>query len=176
MHCCASLTIGLVVAGTGIVEAHPARSHTVTAIPIAARTIAHLHCAAEAYRAASPRAPEGGAERQTRGAARPLLDNLIRPLQERLREGHTVEGGTHDDELGFAKVADHWRLAVRTATYRNEGGRVTLLSTNRSRLLLAYSRDIRIEALRHFPALAARMKQEADAAVKAITDAKKFVK
>jgi hypothetical protein len=33
MHCCASLTIGLVVAGAGIVEAHPARSHTVTPIP-----------------------------------------------------------------------------------------------------------------------------------------------
>ena len=53
---------------------------------------------------------------------------------------------------------------------------MTLLSTNRPRPLLDYSRDIRIEALRHFPALAARMKQEADAAVKAITDAKKFVK
>jgi len=37
MHCCASLTIRLVVAGAGIVEAHPARSHTVTAIPIASR-------------------------------------------------------------------------------------------------------------------------------------------
>ena len=33
MHCCASMTIGLVVAGAGIVEAHPARSHTVTPIP-----------------------------------------------------------------------------------------------------------------------------------------------
>ncbi len=53
---------------------------------------------------------------------------------------------------------------------------MTLLSTNRPRPLLDYSRNIRIEAPRHFPALAARMKQEADAAVKAITDAKKFVK
>ena len=44
MHCCASLTIGLVVAGAGIVEAHPARSHIVTPIPIASRTMVTLHC------------------------------------------------------------------------------------------------------------------------------------
>ena len=72
MHCCASVSIGLVGAEAGIVEAHPARNHTVTAIPIAARTILHLHYAAEAYRAASRRAPEGGAERQARGGSSPL--------------------------------------------------------------------------------------------------------
>jgi len=33
-----------------------------------------------------------------------------------------------------------------------------------------------MRVLRHFPALVARMKQEAEAAVKAITDDKKFVK
>jgi hypothetical protein len=88
-------------------------------------------------------------------------------------EGQTVEEGTHDEELGFAKVDDNWRLAVRTSTYRSDGD---LLSTARLRPLLDLSREIRIEALRHFPALAARMKQEADAAVRAITDAKKFVK
>jgi hypothetical protein len=44
MHCWASLNIGLVGVGAGIVEAHPARSHTVTAIPIASRTMVHLQC------------------------------------------------------------------------------------------------------------------------------------
>ncbi len=91
-------------------------------------------------------------------------------------EGVTMEEGTHDEELGFAKIDDHWRLAVRTAMYRHEGREVALLSTGRPRPLLDSSREIRIEALRHFPALAGRMKDEADAAVKAITDAKKFVK
>jgi hypothetical protein len=93
-------------------------------------------------------------------------------------EGVTTDEGTQDEELGFTKVADKWRLAVRTATYRIERGTsgLTLLSTERPWPLLDQSREIRIEALRHFPALAARMKQAADAAVKAITDAKKFVK
>jgi hypothetical protein len=34
----------LVVVGAGIFEAHPARNHTATAIPIASRTMVHLQC------------------------------------------------------------------------------------------------------------------------------------
>jgi hypothetical protein len=64
MHCCASLTIGLVVVGADIFEAHPARSHTATPIPTASRIMVHLHYAAEVYRTAPPRTPEGSAERQ----------------------------------------------------------------------------------------------------------------
>lgn len=66
MHCCASLTIGLVVVGADIFEAHPARSHTATPIPTAPRTMVHLHCTAEVYRTAPPSTPEGSAERQAR--------------------------------------------------------------------------------------------------------------
>ena len=38
-------------------EPHPARSHTVTAIPIVSRTMVHLH-RAEAYRSAPKEMPE----------------------------------------------------------------------------------------------------------------------
>lgn len=72
MHCCASLTIELVlvgelvVVGADIFEAHPARSHTAAPIPKATRSMVHLHCTAEVYRTAPPRTSEGSAGRQAR--------------------------------------------------------------------------------------------------------------
>jgi hypothetical protein len=90
-------------------------------------------------------------------------------------EERTIAEGTHDMQLGFAKLSD-WHLVVRKATYRQEhNGQFTFLSAAAPTKLLEHSRETRIKALVLFPALAKAMKAQADAAVKAIADAKKFV-
>lgn len=98
-------------------------------------------------------------------------------------EGEVVERGTREDELGFAKYPDEWRLVIRTAAYREHpDGRWELVNTGHYTPLLKYmpllqaSRDIRIKALALFPALLKELKREADAALRAIEDAKKFVR
>ena len=51
-----------------------------------------------------------------------------------------------------------------------------LLGEPRAERLLNASRELRIEALKYFPKLAAQMKAEGENALKAIEEAKKFVK
>jgi hypothetical protein len=91
-------------------------------------------------------------------------------------DGRTMVEGTHDKQLGFAKIND-WCLAVRRVSYRKErDGDFTLLDTDGlSSELLHESRAIRIKALTLFPALARAMKERALESIRAIADAKKFV-
>lgn len=91
-------------------------------------------------------------------------------------DGRTIEEGTHDKQLGFAKLND-WCLVVRRVSYRKErNGDFELVDTGGAfSELLRESREIRIKALALFPALAKAMKERALESIKAIADAKKFV-
>ncbi len=89
------------------------------------------------------------------------------------RPGH----GTFESELGFAKNGAQWHLVVREARYEQaEPENLVFDVTMSVRNLLECSRDVRIDALRLFPLLAQEMRDEAASALKAIQDAKKFVK
>jgi len=87
-------------------------------------------------------------------------------------------------QLGFTKLNSGWRLAVRTATYKYEhdgfghivNNSLTLRQLAHEVELASCSRDLRINALKRFPQLVAKMKQEADTALEAIERAKKFAK
>lgn len=87
--------------------------------------------------------------------------------------------GTRDTQLGFAKLGE-WCLVTREATYREthyEYGEKTfeLLSADSPSPLSSAPRALRIDALTMFPKLARLLKEEADAALKVIQAAKKFV-
>lgn len=90
-------------------------------------------------------------------------------------DGDTTVEGECEEQLGFVKL-DTWQLAVRTATYRTNDGNYELLETSRATRLLDASRDTRIAALGKFPVLIKQMQAQAQAALKAIEDAKKLVK
>jgi len=86
-------------------------------------------------------------------------------------------------QLGFTKLNSGWRLAVRTATDKYLHDRFGNIENNSRQLrtadeveLASCSRDLRINALKRFPQLVAKMKQEADTALEAIERAKKFTK
>jgi len=109
-------------------------------------------------------------------------------------ESETIEDeAPNDDELyekeieerqlGFTKLNSGWRLAVRTVTDKYLHDRFGNIETNSRQLrtadeveLASCSRDIRINALKRFPQLVAKMKQEADTALEASERAKKFTK
>ena len=86
-------------------------------------------------------------------------------------------------QLGFTKLNSGWRLAVRTVTDKYLHDRFGNIETNSRQLrtadeveLASCSRDLRINALKRFPQLVAKLKQEADTALEAIERAKKFTK
>ena len=101
---------------------------------------------------------------------------------ERLNGDELYEAETEESQLGFTKLNSGWRLAVRTAThkYEHDGfGNIVNKSPRRTAAeveLASCSRDLRINALKRFPQLVAKLKQEADTALEAIERAKKFTK
>ncbi len=98
-------------------------------------------------------------------------------VEEEGRDGEYYETGTVHEELGFTRLGRAWRLVVRSATYKYDAyQRLQFKNATDLRELTDCSRDLRIEALKRFPELVAQMTAKAAAAVKAIEDAKKFVK
>jgi hypothetical protein len=70
-----------------------------------------------------------------------------------------------------------WAYPAHTQGRRkNERGGFDLIDAGAAISLTRCSRKIRIAALRRFPALARQMKREVDIALKAIDEAKQFVK
>jgi hypothetical protein len=101
---------------------------------------------------------------------------------EPAHDGQPAARGTLESELGFAKNGNQWHLVVREARYEHveqrylEDPEIVFDGTLRVQNLLECSREVRIDALRLFPLLAKEMREEAASALKAIQDAKKFVK
>jgi hypothetical protein len=112
------------------------------------------------------------------------------PLTERLSEeenydrdignGPLVTRGTQDTQLGYTKIGDAWRLAIRTATWQYvdpeqpDGEAKEIVHGNPTPLNDA-PRHLRIKALEAFPALIWLLQEEAEKALQAITRAKKFI-
>jgi hypothetical protein len=90
-------------------------------------------------------------------------------------EAHGDEVGrnvTRQTELGFAKVAGTWRLAVRVERCANDEWSREV----GPRPLLGASRQVRIAALPLIPALLRTVSEMTEAALKNIAEAKKLVK
>jgi hypothetical protein len=91
----------------------------------------------------------------------------------------TYEEGSVDTELGWAKGVKDWELCLRERVYHklsdDFGGQWQALRTEHQRPLREASRQLRIAALRRFPQLLEGLKQEAEQAIKAIEDAKRFI-
>ncbi len=99
-------------------------------------------------------------------------------VMEDVPYGHEPqETGNVFTELGFTKLDGTWQLVVREATYKyNDRRGLDFKGAPEPLPLRACNRELRIDALARFPRLLAAMKAKADAALKAIADAKKFVK
>jgi len=103
-------------------------------------------------------------------------------IEEENDDGVYEDWGRTDTELGFAKnsklgQAAAWILATRDARYRYDHNKqLEFVSAEYVTPLAECSRAIRIEALKHFGHLVVEMQRRAEEAVKAIEDAKKFVK
>jgi hypothetical protein len=111
-------------------------------------------------------------------------------------EGTEYPMGFIDTELGFARLEGEWALATRAAKYEwqrvpngdydQDGveGTSPLIERNRASLysvanvtpLLECSRAVRIDALKHFPAIARALHGAAQKAIDAIETARAFVK
>ena len=85
---------------------------------------------------------------------------------------------SENTEIGFAKIKQEWCLAGRFVTYGNDddGEWGIVVTQTEPQPLRSFGRTARIAALPLFPALVDRLKAVADAAVKAIGDAQRFVK
>lgn len=89
----------------------------------------------------------------------------------------TEEGHDEAIELGFAAVHDEWQLVLRRALYGPDAeGKLTVRSVWNVKPLSDGSRKQRIEAVKRLPQLIEAIKQEAEAAVKAIEAAKNLLK
>jgi hypothetical protein len=129
------------------------------------------------------------------------INDLIKRVEERLRQlniglevwcsaplvstpvdvstdEETYEEGSRDTELGWAKGVRGWELYLREQVYRklsdDFGGQWRTLRTEDQRPLRQAPRQLRIAALKRFPQLLEELKEEAEEAVKAIEDAKRF--
>lgn len=83
--------------------------------------------------------------------------------------------------LGYTKIGDKWALAVRWVRIEdkvNEIGEEYSKVTNRNEPipLLKFSREVRIEALSHIEQLVIALKERADRALNAISEAKKIAR
>jgi hypothetical protein len=87
--------------------------------------------------------------------------------------------GTCETQLGFIKGHGGWELYLREALYRRESDGYgapgwELVRIEDARPLRDASRQLRIAALKCFPALLEELKREAEAALKTIEEAKRF--
>jgi hypothetical protein len=128
------------------------------------------------------------------------VNELIRRFEERLRllnlglevwcseplateptdlanDEEVSEPGTIDTELGWAKNYREWELSLRERAYRRSSESRSgwePVRTDHQYPLREASRQLRIAALKHFPELLQGLTHEAQQAVKAIEDAKRF--
>jgi hypothetical protein len=105
-------------------------------------------------------------------------DPLASETTDLAPEGDDYEEGAVDLELGWAKGLKDWELYLRERVYRrvsNPYQEWQVVRTNRQYPLRDATRAHRIEALKHFPALLQALKEEAEEAVDAIEEAKRFV-
>lgn len=91
------------------------------------------------------------------------------------------KNATERTELGYAKVAGEWCLAVRRARYEDARSpysgefECNVTRVEEAVKLQDSSRDLRIAALEKLPLLISELKQRADEQTRIILDAKKIV-
>jgi hypothetical protein len=104
---------------------------------------------------------------------------LVTEATDLSNDEETYEQGSIDTELGWSKGLKEWGLYLRERVYRRlssdlYGREWEPVCTDHQYPLREASRQFRIAALRHFPELLRGLTQEAEQAVKAIEDAKRF--
>jgi hypothetical protein len=86
---------------------------------------------------------------------------------------------TVQPEVGFIKYDGKWILATRLARYLQSDDPAQnemLIEDGKVTPLLEASREMRLDALQHFPAIVSRLQEAADGAINTIDNAEKFFK